>query len=76
MTGMSKRDQVAVQLHINSDHGRDGELFGGPLCNCKRAADRVMSMLSKAWDEGWFAVYETINTDKRLVHNNPYEDAT
>ena len=54
---MTARERVARAWHAGSDHAADGEPFGGPLCNCRRVADRIMPMLRDAWDEADTAGY-------------------
>lgn len=34
----------AEQWHATSDHGKDGEPFDGPLCNCQSAVDRASAL--------------------------------
>ena len=48
-------ERVARTWHEGSDHATDGTPFGGPLCNCWRAAGRLMPMLRDAWWDGWSA---------------------
>lgn len=43
---------LATGWHEGSDHGRDGEPFGGPVCNCLAVARRVMPLLVEAWRKG------------------------
>lgn len=45
--------QVARRWHEGSDHARDGEPFGGPLCNCMKVAGRLRPMLHQEWSDGW-----------------------
>lgn len=52
---MNLREHVARSWHEGSDHAADGVPFGGPLCNCDQVAGRIIPMLSKAYDEGWFS---------------------
>lgn len=56
---MTARERVARSWHAQSDHAAD-EPFGGPLCNCDRVAERIMPMLSKAYDEGWFSAVGSV----------------
>lgn len=44
---------LATGWHEGSDHGRDGEPFGGPVCNCLAVARRVMPLLVEAWENGY-----------------------
>lgn len=51
---MNVRERVARAWHAGSDHAAD-EPFGGPLCNCLTVAGRIMPMLRKTYDDGWFS---------------------
>ena len=45
------RERVARFWHAGSDHA--DEPFGGPLCNCRQVAGRIMPMLRDAWGVGF-----------------------
>jgi len=47
-------EAVARRFHPSTDHARDGERFGGPYCNCKWIARRVVPMLAEAHDDGFY----------------------
>ena len=51
---MNLREHVARSWHEGSDHAAETP-FGGPLCNCDQAAGRMLPILRKAYDEGWFS---------------------
>lgn len=77
---MNVRERVARQWHAGSDHAADGAPFGGPLCNCTQVAGRIMPMLSKAYDEGWFSAVGSAPGDVWVdewtdgpEQDNPYE---
>ena len=74
---MSTRESVARAWHAGSDHA-DHSPFGGPLCNCDRVAGRIMPMLRKAYDEGWFSAVGSAPDDVWFDawtddDSNPYE---
>ena len=67
------RERVAREWHDGSDHARDGEPFGGPMCNCHAVAGRIIPMLSEAWDEGHDAGMDRADHPWRPPTPNPYE---
>ena len=50
---VTARERVARSWHEVSDHA-DHSPFGGPLCNCWQAAERIMPMLAEAHNEGFY----------------------
>lgn len=38
-------NDIARRWHDGSDHARDGEPFGGPLCNCLQVAERIAHLI-------------------------------
>ena len=67
---VTARERVARAWHAGSDHAADGELFGGPLCNCWQVAERIIPMLRDAFDDGWYA--RALPASRETL--NPYEE--
>lgn len=69
---MTARERVARTWHAGSDHAAT-ESFGGPMCNCKKVAGRVIPMLSEAWREGAnVASLRWMGRPEEMASWNPY----
>lgn len=75
---MTPIEKSAQLWHDGSDHARDGEPFGGPLCNCMSVAERLRPLLANAYDTGWYAAVGSAPGDVWFTawndDDNPYRE--